>query len=414
MPPTQPPHSAHGYNPTTFISSPNQAAQVFGAAGAPRQRHLFLVRFVPNGTAMPSLTFAVKHCDRPKVTIKSEELNQYNKKRHIYTGFKLEPIKITFYDSSDGAAQNMWAKYARYYFGDFVSTPHNISASGYDYDVTASEFRSGIGHGFGLTEYYGGAADSISSQWFFNCINIYHFYDQKYDEYTLVNPRIISYEPDELDYETSTVSQVNMQFVYENLQYTSGQAVTNDAFTEFNIIGTGFAGGNLPVSGHGNTSLNTTQFTEQTPSNPFVASLLTNVTTADPLAAPYRDVSTMTAGALTTFGNFSFGGSTTSNTTGPNGVNGAQFDVASAGVNSVLSTQYGTAGSTLTAAAMSTANWNNPGPTAAPIGTTLSPAAYTAINTQQTGTAQYGVNTDDDLEARVPVTINGKPAGYLY
>jgi hypothetical protein len=129
---------------TAFQQSPIAASQVFGSAGVPRQHHTYIVRFQPNNQSMQTteaaaLTFAVKRCDRPKVQIKTEELNQYNKKRQVYTGFKLDPVRISFYDTADGAAQNMWQTYAQYYFGDFISG----AQTGYhQYDITTGQYNS--------------------------------------------------------------------------------------------------------------------------------------------------------------------------------------------------------------------------------------------------------------------------------
>lgn len=406
-------------SPTTFIRGPNQAEQIFGVTGAPRQRHVFLVRFVPiitySADEVNALTFAVKHCDRPKVTIKNETMNQYNKKRQIYTGFTLDPIKITFYDGSDGAAQDMWAKYSRYYFGDFTDeTTTSSGAYSYThYDITTDAFFAG--NGYGLTETYAGAPpNDLSPQWFFSRIVIYHFYDQRYDSYILINPRITNYEPDELDYENCTVSQITMSLVYENLQYSTGM-ITNDIFPEFNLSGVGLAGANLPVAGAYKPVPNTLADSTLTPSNPSVDSLLANITSATPAAVPYRADAVASTGALDQYGDFSFGIPSTPNPNAASPPSAMQVDLTGASVDAALNTQYGTASSTLTQAATTVAqtpvaapaataggkvaftDWDTPAPAAPAIsvaasGTTLSPAALTAVNTQQTGTAQYGFN----------------------
>jgi hypothetical protein len=410
---------------------------------------MFLVRFTPHVTFKASpLTYVVKHCERPKVSIKTEELNQYNKKRHIYTGFKHEPIKITFYDSAGGTAQNMWTAYSRYYFGDFMPQ----GASGYSYDVITNQWNAGSG--FGLTETYAGDT-SMSAQWFFHDITIFHFYDRLFDQYTLLNPRISNYEPDELDYEDSKVSQINMQFVYENLQYKPGQTVTSDLFPEFAdaFMSRGFA---VPPTGHPTPLSSTVQ--NITPANPPVSSLLTNVIGGTAGAAPYRADSAMTStGALNPYGNFSFGTyNPTSSMDASNGaasfmipsgtamstkVSGSQFDMANASSASMMTTPYGGMDSTLTSAALATgapaalnltaaqmygtsttpsmtptqmyggssAPVMTPtqmyGGTAPATGVTPTPSALVAMNTQQTGTAQFGVNIPNFTAASTPGNI---------
>ena len=100
-----------------------------------------------------NLTYAIKSIDRPKVNLKTEELNEYNKKRIIHTGFKLEPIKFQLYDSADGSAQHMFAAYCQYYFGDLMNQGSGINTTNfsYSYDATMSLFRDFSGGGFGFT-----------------------------------------------------------------------------------------------------------------------------------------------------------------------------------------------------------------------------------------------------------------------
>ncbi len=80
---------------SNIIRSPQQAANVFTQNyGFPKQRNVFIIRFYTNGLNLNlgDLTFAAKSIERPKVNSKVEELNQYNKKRQIITGYKLELI----------------------------------------------------------------------------------------------------------------------------------------------------------------------------------------------------------------------------------------------------------------------------------------------------------------------------------
>jgi hypothetical protein len=369
----------------TILRSPAQAAQVFGSAGVPRQRHVFMVRFMPVATAgsLSPLTFVIKHCDRPKIAPKTEELNQYNKKRVVYTGFKYEPVRMTFYDSADGAAQKMWNQYAQYYFGDF-DVGSNFY---YNYDITTTPFS---GSSFGLSEGYAGNSD-VSSQWFFDHIEIYHFYymggAHLFDSYFLYHPRISAYEPDDLDYENSAISQISMSFVYENLQYNPGQPVSSYAFDEFQQ---GFYGDPLEVPGSLPTSVGASGNSQSSNVDPSISNLLSSVTSASAAAAPYRNVASMTTGALSMFGNYLYGG-TTPATIASTAVNGSVLNNISAGVGATLSSPYGTAGNMLTGALLGT----NGGLITTAAGSTLPSAAYGSINAGQVGTAQYGFNSVD-------------------
>jgi hypothetical protein len=84
---------------TPILRSPQQAANTFSQPGGfPRQRNVYIIRFIPNGgqTNFSNLTFAAKSIERPKINPKTEELHQYNKKRQVYTGFKIEPVRVHF------------------------------------------------------------------------------------------------------------------------------------------------------------------------------------------------------------------------------------------------------------------------------------------------------------------------------
>ena len=409
---------------TPMVVSPTQAANTFSQVGGlPRQRNVFLVRFVANSQtgAAQSLTFAAKSIDRPKVNTKVEELNEYNKKRLVYTGYKLEPIRVQFYDSADGAAQNMWTEYARYYFGDF-----NEGAA-YGYDATAPQFLdSGTGFGFNASN---GGQDNPGAMFFFSYIDLFHFYDGMVDEYRLINPRIQSFEPDDLDYAESAVSLITASFVYENLQYIPQQPVDGDEFWEFDSGP--FFGNPLPVLDPGFPFDGAAGFLNGlVPSNPIVNALLGGVTGAFGDPADYRYNSPFANGSISPYGNYAFGPSA------PFGLTNAAYGnpglatalnlgfqgnplasigqsllynaaaAAAMGINSatagfyqgqasLVASPYGPvsqlAAGLITAAQAAPASNEA---TVTPNGVVLNPAVYGAINAQATGTAQYGVNTD--------------------
>ena len=181
-------------NMMALLRTPNQAANIYSQSGGfPKQRHTFLVRFhANNGQVMQSMTFAVKAVDRPTVQPHTEELNQYNKKRHIYTNYKLAPIKISFYDTADQAAMKMWAQYSRYYFGDFSQHSAN-SFSGSD--IIGNTLNDPSGN-YGFTAKNGNSKDT-DSQYFFKTIEIIHVHGNQFDLYELVHPRISAFDPDE-------------------------------------------------------------------------------------------------------------------------------------------------------------------------------------------------------------------------
>ena len=66
-------------------------------------------------TQIPPL---VKTVEMPSMKIETTALNQYNRKRLSQTKVMFEPIKMVFHDVADGKTLKFWEMYYRYYFAD--------------------------------------------------------------------------------------------------------------------------------------------------------------------------------------------------------------------------------------------------------------------------------------------------------
>jgi hypothetical protein len=210
--------TAFGLNSPAF----NASAQNF--AGAPRPRFLFFVNFVPANSSnswYTGLTFSVKSADRPKMQPTVQELNQYNKKRLIQTGIKYEPIKVSFYDTTDATIAQLWAQYSAFYFGDF----RQPSGTSWTYDITSPQYIGGAsGFGFSPPLNTDVVASINSSSYFFDRIEFYQVYAGEYVQYNLINPKITAYDPDGFDYTSSDTHMIDMTFQYESVIYVNGGA----------------------------------------------------------------------------------------------------------------------------------------------------------------------------------------------
>jgi hypothetical protein len=60
----------------------------------------------------------VKSIEMPSMKIDTNHLNQYNRKRLSQSKINYEPIKMVFHDVADGKTLKFWDMYYRYYFGD--------------------------------------------------------------------------------------------------------------------------------------------------------------------------------------------------------------------------------------------------------------------------------------------------------
>lgn len=158
------------------------------------------------------LGFYAKACDRPSIRFRTRTLNQYNKKRVIQTGHDFNPIRISFNDTADGAAEAMFREYYSFYYGDAKNTSSTAWAS----DVIASTMNQGSG-GWGFR------APSVTTaemSYFFDTIQIYIFYNGMFDRYDIVNPKIREYSCDALEYgDPSGLLSINMTFDYEGLVF---------------------------------------------------------------------------------------------------------------------------------------------------------------------------------------------------
>jgi len=424
---------------TTTLITPTQAADIYSnSQGFPKQKNVFLVRFNKSGSISTSatlMTYAIKSVDRPSIQPTSEELNQYNKKRQVFTGYKKSPIKCTFYDDAQGSAQSMWADYSRYYFGDFATG--NDGGPFFD-DITGSTFANN-GSDFGFTSFNGGNP-SPGSQWYFTSINILHFHNTIYDLYTLVNPKIIAFEPDDLDFEQSGISMINTQFVYEAIIFTPNYGTASSA-PEFSAQYNGNTSGTQAdyTSEPGNTSPTSTSILQTAYSS--VEQLFGGTSGLYPSSTSlpdYRYYSSAATGGLGVFGNFIYGtnnpnsisGSTSatalsslaqsnpalaatlglgSNTGNPLAVNaplnvygttagyvGAppQLQSVGASVVSSMTGNYGNIGSQIAGGIVGANLINGAGANSFLNGSglTLSPAALSVINAQNPGAVQYGYN----------------------
>lgn len=333
-----------------FQRSPGQAYRIFGfdgdrfdggkyALNGPRPKFLFLVRFVRGTTPnTPSswetgLQFAVKRLDRPRVSADIQTMNQYNKKRLIQTNLKYGAVKIEFHDTQDQAVMQMWHEYAAFYFGDFRKTKGND----WDYDQTNPDFINSPGTGFGLTLPNEVVNDSnrASPKGFFSKIECYQFSGGTFTQFDLINPKISSVDPDEMDYGSEHGHGITMTLEYEAILYVNDNQPVKmtdskapdfikSLLTDRNFMGDVYE----PLNdARPATRTSTMPFETKTVPNPFnntsvlgntinrnagVTSAWSSLTSAlGSNTALTSKLPAGTASALSSFGNFNFGNTLT-------------------------------------------------------------------------------------------------------
>lgn len=230
-----------------LVQDSSLASNTFGFNGlhflaSPKPKFLFYVRFVRIGASntsqsnlVPSVAqdltsgqdtskdigFIVKSIERPKVTFDTETINQYNKKHVVHKKVDYKPVNIKFHDTIDNRVYKMFQSYFQHYFAD------SRSRASLDWsDNTISQNFPGKTIGWGLT----GSTLSADLADYFSTIEIYQVYSGYYSQFNLMNPKLASFDPDELDFGASGVShEVAMTIVYEGINYvTNGSPLSSN------------------------------------------------------------------------------------------------------------------------------------------------------------------------------------------
>lgn len=209
----------------------------------------------------------VKSIDMPAMKIETTHLNQYNRKRISQSKIDFEPVKVVFHDVADGKTLKFWDMYYRYYFGDGSEPGKNEAKNSQQKNKTYSVesliknitpklnpsianlptsvknlFQSNAPTGANspistngnkeLTENI--VADKLDSHLFgFNLpqvgnvrnliqtIDIFQVHGGRFNQVTLVNPRVAAFTHDVLNYSTSDKTlELTFTFEYEYAYYT--------------------------------------------------------------------------------------------------------------------------------------------------------------------------------------------------
>ena len=192
---------------------------------SPKNKFLFYVRFELNKHAIRAPAFTnnhqeevgllVKTADLPKFNFDTITKNQYNRKKIVYTKINYDPINISLHDDSAGIVNALWAVYYGYYIGD----RHNPNAA-YEANhlrptkTPKDNFRYGM--------------DNDITEPFFKSVSIYTMSRRRFIGYTLINPRIKSWNHGSMDYSASDFAESQMTLEYEAVKYSAGNVSYNN------------------------------------------------------------------------------------------------------------------------------------------------------------------------------------------
>lgn len=156
------------------------------------------------------ISLLVKSVDLPSFDIKTEVLNQYNRKKITQYTHTYKPISIVFHDDNLGLINNLWNNYYSYYYAD----PYSSSIPG--------AYKRNATRNFSHTPTFYGL-DNGSTTPFFNYIKMYQMARHEYVLYTLYNPIISAWNHNKLSYSETNPHDNTMQIEYEAVSYDYGE-----------------------------------------------------------------------------------------------------------------------------------------------------------------------------------------------
>lgn len=170
------------------------------------------------------LQFLVKTVNPPTSKIKTEKLNQYNRKVISQTNIDFSPTSMTFFDIVDGKTQKIWEMYYNYYFKDGLSDKFENIAAGttgretniisHNKDIFAESNNPANETGFGYN-----LEEVKNEKYLIESIDIFHMTGKTYKVTHLIHPRIEDFQQKTLSYESGDVSELTFSFLVENVLY---------------------------------------------------------------------------------------------------------------------------------------------------------------------------------------------------
>lgn len=223
-------------------------------ARAPKVNHLYFIGFNINDgvvrdpswlqSGINEVGLLVRSATLPKFKISTEQMNQYNRKTQVQTKLNYEPVTMEFHDDNSEITTGLWKNYYRYYYTDSIyggkddtvtPTPSQVTLGKKLFGGLLSPGRKRIksldsstvpdaytNNKYKLSTYpYG--LDNLQTVPFFKSIDIFVLHQQKFTQYTLVNPKILSWDHDDVGQSDSTKLMRNkMTVIYENVLYNNG------------------------------------------------------------------------------------------------------------------------------------------------------------------------------------------------
>ncbi len=212
-----------------YVSGAVTAPRIHGHSTArytiqPRIKNQYIVSFhysnltaTAGGAELLDITHRVKSVDLPKIDIKSEVFNSYNKPRIIPTSIEYSPISIQFWDDRADIVQNFWTGMYEFYFKNGRNKNEN------NYNATVPD---SIVNKLGTVNYKGyehfgyNMGNKINNKNLFQYMSIYLLGAARYSRIDLVNPFVESMGHDQYNQEMGNeLAVINTTWAFEDVIY---------------------------------------------------------------------------------------------------------------------------------------------------------------------------------------------------
>lgn len=173
-------------------------------------------------TSQIEIGLMAKTVNLPKFTIRTKTYNAYNRKNIAQEKIEYDPITLTFHDDSADVVRNFWYDYYSYYYRD---SDHSeaIYAAPHKYQQ-----RQQQNFGYSIRN-----MNSVDD--YLTAIRIYSLHQGEFSAYTLINPKVTTFQHGEHTQGSNEVMQHSMTVAYESVLYSYGP-VSSGTVQGFNVV----------------------------------------------------------------------------------------------------------------------------------------------------------------------------------
>lgn len=200
---------------------------------APRQGYLYHVFFELN----PEITrigvdqqkefgMLVKSVDLPKFSIDTKNINSYNHPNIVQTKIKYDNVSIVFHDDHADVTRGLWFDYYNYYYRDADLNYADKSGMPNPAYFQNSKYSKRDANNWGYTPRSQSSLSGVAQDQYIKAIRIYSLAQKRFAEYTLINPKIVSFQHGQHTAGSAEPMQNTMTIAYESVLYASGWVST--------------------------------------------------------------------------------------------------------------------------------------------------------------------------------------------